>query len=289
MRIGPEPRTSTVEAIKGILYRADLTLALRVSFPLVPQTPLTALPKGIFFDLDDTLCAYWDACKVGLRRAFEAHGHEPEVMVGHWAAAFRDFSKEIKSPDWYSGYLLSGERTRTEQMRRALLRVGVEDAELAARLSQSYMEERHRELNLFPDAMDLLTDLKGRYSLGLMTNGPADIQRQEVEKLEIGHFFDPILIEGEMGVGKPKPVVFDRAEALMNLTGAEILMVGNSYSHDIRPALERGWQAIWIRRPSDVPPSANNDAVPEERPTDSPAPTAVISQLLDLRPWLFPS
>ena len=289
MRIGPEPRTSTVDAIKGILYRADLGSALWVSFPLVPQTPLATLPKGIFFDLDDTLCAYWDACKVGLRRAFEEHGHEPEIMVGHWAAAFRDFSKEIKSPDWYPGYLISGERTRTEQMRRALLRIGIEDAELAARLSKSYMEERHRELNLFPDAWDLLTDLQPIYALGLMTNGPADIQRLEVEKLEIGPFFDPILIEGEMGAGKPKPEVFDRAEAATNLSGPEILMIGNSYSHDIRPALERGWQAIWIRRPSDVPPSANNDAVPEERPSGSPEPTAVINQLSELRPWLLPS
>lgn len=27
--------------------------------------------KAIYFDLDDTLCAYWDACKQGLRETFE--------------------------------------------------------------------------------------------------------------------------------------------------------------------------------------------------------------------------
>jgi putative hydrolase of the HAD superfamily len=284
MRIGPEPRTRTVDAIKGILYRAG-----RVSFSSVSESLATPLPRGIFFDLDDTLCAYWDACKLGLRRTFETHGHDPELMVGHWAAAFRDFAKEIKSDTWYPGYLVSGERTRTEQMKLALARVGIEDDAHAAKLSQTYADTRNEELCLFPDALDLLTDLKAHYPLGLMTNGPADIQRQEIATLGIEDFFSVVLIEGELGEGKPKPGVFDRAEAQMGLTPDQILMVGNSYSHDIRPALERGWQAVWVRRPSDVPPSANNDALPEEKPTDGPEPTLTITHLSELRPWLLPS
>ena len=29
--------------------------------------------KVIYFDLDDTLCAYWHACKTGLQKTFEIY------------------------------------------------------------------------------------------------------------------------------------------------------------------------------------------------------------------------
>lgn len=60
-------------------------------------------------------------------------------------------------------------------------------------------------------------------------------------------------------------------------------MVGNSYSHDIRAALEFGWHAIWIRRPSDVPPSAAGETLePEAFPAGAPEPDAVIGELSEL-------
>jgi putative hydrolase of the HAD superfamily len=109
----------------------------------------------------------------------------------------------------------------------------------------------------------------------------------EVATLDLEQFFDPILIEGEMGEGKPKPAVFKRAAELMNCEPSELLMVGNSYNHDVLPALVAGWKAIWIRRPSDVPPSTEHvDSKPEERPHDMPEPDAVINDLRSLLPLL---
>lgn len=232
--------------------------------------------KAVYFDLDDTLCRYWDASKAALRTAFEKHGPEgytPEEMVGHWAAAFREFSPLVKSPEMYKIYLKSGQTTRTEQMRRALVSVGVEDQERAEALSHAYMTHRDANLRLFDESLAVLDHLKGRYPLGLITNGPADIQRQEVNSLNIGPYFDNIFIEGEVGFGKPLPEVFRMAERAVGMNPEQVLMVGNSYGHDIRPAIEAGWRTLWVRRPSDVPPSAPGvNPKPECRPEDSPAP-----------------
>lgn len=245
--------------------------------------------KGIVFDLDDTLCAYWDACKIGLRRAFEQEGpsHVPvEQAVREWAVAFREFAPSLKHTGWYEGYLREGEPTRTEQMRRTLGRMGIEDDEHAMRLSQAYLVERDRALSLFPDAIEVLDALQSRYQLGLMTNGPADIQRMEIATLGIEHYFAPILIEGELGEGKPFASVFRRAEDVMQLGADQMLMVGNSYGHDVRAALDNGWQAVWVRRPSDVPPSAGDAETVESRPPDGPEPGAVIGELRELLPLL---
>lgn len=255
-----------------------------------PGRPDLSSVSYIFFDLDDTLCGYWDASKAALREAFEAHGPEgfsTDEHVQHWAAAFREFSPTLKQTGWYEGYLLKGEPTRTEQMRLTLKRMGIEDEELAMELSEAYAAARNSNLALFTDALNVLETLKPLYPMGLITNGPADIQRQEIATLGIERYFDNVYIEGEMGRGKPLPEVFEQIASEVGRQPHEILMVGNSYAHDVKPALRAGWFAIWVRRDSDVPPSYGNTAKPEERPADDPVPHATIgnlSELLELLP-----
>ena len=242
--------------------------------------------RAIYFDLDDTLCGYWNASKVGLHRAFELHGpegHHPGDLIKHWAAAFRKFAPGLKHTGWYDTYLKNAEPTRTEQMRLMLERLEIEDPERASLLSQAYMEERDRALKLFPDAIAVIEALHASYPLGLITNGPADVQRQEINTLGIEHYFKNIFIEGEMGEGKPLKGVFDRAAATVGCQPHELLMVGNSYSHDIRAALDFGWHAVWVRRDSDVPPSAQGETLrPEEFPSGAPEPDAIIGELSEL-------
>jgi len=242
--------------------------------------------KVVFFDLDDTLCGYWEASKIALRRAFEMHGppgHSVEEMVQHWAASFREFSPGIKRTGWYEGYLKKGEPTRTEQMRLTLARVGVDDDAKAKLLSEAYAEERNLNLKLFSDALPVLEKLKTRFTLGLITNGPADVQRQEIATLGIAHYFPHIYIEGEMGRGKPLPEVFEMICVDVGVKPSEIVFVGNSYAHDVKPALDAGWHAIWVRRPTDVPPSmAGHRAEPESLPEGAPEPDAVVAHLSEL-------
>jgi putative hydrolase of the HAD superfamily len=252
-----------------------------------------AAVRGIYFDLDDTLCGYWDASKRAMRQTFAElapEGVSAEAMLGHWAEVYRTFAKEIKTDKWYPGYLISGEPTRTEQMRLALEAAGRPDEAHARRLGDRYRELRNEYLERFPETTAVLDALVPHYPLGLITNGPADIQREEIATLSLDGYVKHVFIEGEMGEGKPKPGVFARAAAAMGLAPEELLMVGNSYGHDIVPAIVAGWKTAWIRRPSDVPPSARPNAKPEERPSDGPIPTVEISDLRQLfQPGFFDS
>jgi putative hydrolase of the HAD superfamily len=247
----------------------------------VPMSPITTrlAVRAIYFDLDDTLCGYWDASKAGLRTTFEGHpvnGLSVDEMTRHWAEAFRAFCTTLKAEGWYERYLSNGEPTRTECMRLALLRMGVDDPALARKMGDAYANARNANLTLFEGSLEALEELSERYPLGLITNGPADIQRQEIATLGIERFFKNIWIEGEMREGKPLESVFRRAQSAVNLPEQEILFVGNSYHHDIAPASRFGWKTLWVRRATDVAPSANKDAKPEERPTNGPAPDGEI-------------
>jgi len=244
-----------------------------------------ATVRAIYFDLDDTLCAYWNASKAALHATFDqhlGHAHSPSDMVSHWAETYREFAPLIKSEEWYPLYLVSGDPTRKEHMRRTITRIGLADEALAAALSATYRYERNARLELFPDALATLTHLHRHFPLGLMTNGPADIQREEVAQLGIGGFFTHYFIEGEVGVGKPVPYVFEKARAAVGFAPEEILMVGNSFGHDIRPAIAAGWKTVWLRRDTDVPPSARPGTLPELPPADGPQPTGILGELAPL-------
>lgn len=246
--------------------------------------PAPLPPKVVVFDLDDTLCGYWNAARYGLKRAFEVHsetGKTPEEMLALWGEEFGGLVKELSQPRWYSKYCQSGETTRRELMKRVLARLEIRDVQLVQDMSDTYYIERHGALELFPESIETLEALKGRFRLAMITNGPADIQRQEIETLQIGHYFDPVLIEGEMGMGKPNPEVMNRLESLTDAKGEEILMVGNSFGHDVKPAQAAGWRTVWIRRPSDVAPSSRTGK-PEEMPEEATPPDFIIHDLREL-------
>lgn len=245
--------------------------------------------KAIYFDLDDTLCGYWDAAKGGLRVAFEKHpvpGHTLDESLAAWAEVFRQFSPTLKQKTkLYGEYLTSGTTTRTHQMQRTLLHLGVDDHELAHNLSFAYMVARDQNLKLFPEVLPVIKKLHKTYPLGLITNGPADIQNQEVDTLSIRKYLSHIFIEGELRIGKPHDIVFDKAREAMNLEPEQILMVGNSFGHDILPAVKHGWVAAWIRRDTDVA-MGSKTGLPDPIPTSGPMPDAIIDSIDQLLPLL---
>jgi len=250
----------------------------------VGAEPILEGVKAIYFDLDDTLCGYWDAAKGGLRAAFEAHpipGKTTDESLAAWANEFRRFAHELKTSHWYEIYLTQGGVTRVQLINETLEALGLHDPELAWKIGDTYGKERDARLKLFPEVKNVLGALHNRYPLGLITNGPADVQRQEIETLGIGDYFDHVFIEGEMGMGKPHASVMRRAEQAVGGHGGEILFVGNSYAHDMLPAIELGWRTAWVRRPSDVPPSSKSGK-PEERPPGSPAPDMEMDDLCHL-------
>lgn len=238
--------------------------------------------RAVYFDLDDTLCGYWDAAKIGLEKTFAAAPDlgPTDVVLEHWATEFRVFCGSLKTTPWYPGYLKLGEPTRTELMRLTLLRLGIDDPVRARLLGDQYGRHRDRALELFPEVPAVLDQLQKHFPLGLITNGPADIQRQEIATLDLDRYMTHIFIEGEMGRGKPIVEIFHEAAAAVSLESHQILFVGNSYGHDIAPAINAGWRTAWIRRPSDVPPSAQGkEARPESLPVGAREPDLMITSL----------
>jgi HAD superfamily hydrolase (TIGR01509 family) len=126
------------------------------------------------------------------------------------------------------------------------------DHELAGRLTASYFAHRDRDPALFDDALPCLTALRGRYRLGLLSNGS-----RLPDSVGLGGFFEVVVFAQDHQVAKPDHGLFAVVEEQMDVAPAHCLLVGDHPLNDVVGAKRSGWRAVWIDRDGDgayVPP-----------------------------------
>lgn len=227
--------------------------------------------RAVFFDLDGTL--YDEAG--GMARALdETLGIMADLVGGLDVAAARRLYPEVGRVVWESADLLPpgpDPRARSSEIRRVLWgrlmeRCGrpVSD-ELAGRLASLYTEARRRHHRLFPEVqgvLDRLDDIRrddGLLHVGLITNGPADLQRDKLDFCGLAGRFEPVVVSAELGAAKPDAQIFAAALERAALTPDEALYIGDNPEKDVAGARQAGWRAVWVNRtqapfPPGLPP-----------------------------------
>ncbi|WP_043307940.1 HAD family hydrolase [Pseudomonas sp. ML96] len=195
----------------------------------------------ITFDLDDTL---WDVAPVmhgaeaALREwlASEAPRLGPVPIEHLWAIRTRLLDAD------------PGLKHRLSELRRRILFHALEDAgyahgeadELAELGFQVFLSARH-QVQLFPEVHPTLERLALRYTLGVITNGNADVRR-----LGLADYFRFALCAEELGIGKPDPHPFNTALQRAGMQAAQAVHIGDHPSDDIAGAKAAGLRAIWF-------------------------------------------
>ena len=95
------------------------------------------------------------------------------------------------------------------------------------------------------------------HPVGLITNGPSDIQRLKLEQSGLTGAFGAEVLSGELGMGKPEPAVFTGLLAELGADPAASVMVGDSWERDVLGGIGAGMSAVWI---------ADGRPLPEHRP-----------------------
>ena len=230
-------------------------------------------PRAIFFDMDDTLLNP----SGGVAAAWELACREASATIGCEWTVLRDALLRDMMAFWRDEAAVEHWRTRLVEARehviaQTLAAEGWDPGQMQ-RISDRYGAERETRLALFTDAAETLEALRSRgYKLGLLTNGPADMQRAKVNRFVLEQYFDVVVIEGEFGRGKPHREVFDHALATVGATPSEAWHVGDNLYADIGGAQQAGLHATWIHR----------DRL-ELKDSSMPVPDRVIGHLPELR------
>ena len=206
-------------------------------------------PRALLLDLDDTILddsslvhdSWRDAC------AGQAHRlapFDPALVTD----AIRKTSKWFwDDPDRHREGRLELESARRQVVRLALRELGIDDQELADCIGDAYSQRRDIGMQALPDAIETVRWLResGR-RLALLTNGAAAAQRKKITRFEIADLFDVILVEGELGFGKPDERVYRRALNALDVSPAETWMVGDNLEWDVAAPQKLGMRGVWI-------------------------------------------
>jgi putative hydrolase of the HAD superfamily len=238
------------------------------------------VPSALLLDLDDTILDDSTRVHESWREACAAHAArlaplDASVVVD----AIRKTSKWFwDDPDRHREGRLQLEAARREVVKLALLDLGIEDADLAAGIGDAYSHYRDIGMEPLPDAIDTVRWLRasGR-RLALLTNGAAVAQRRKITRFEIAGLFDAILVEGELGFGKPDERVYRRALSALEVKPADAWMVGDNLEWDVAAPQKLGMTGVWI--------DARGRGVPDQ---SAVKPDYIVRSLADLRSLIEP-
>ncbi len=207
------------------------------------------LPKALFFDLDDTIISFDAGSEPGWVTVCDEFcnkyaSYDPGLLLG----AINDYRK------WYWG---DKERhrigrnnmnaARRDIVTGAFESLGIDNRVHAFEIADNYSRLRLQNLELFPKAAETLESLRTLgLKLALLTNGDSYSQRYKIDKFKLEKYCDLILVEGELGFGKPDPRVYEKALCDLCLLPMDVWMIGDNLEWDIASPQKLGIFSVWV-------------------------------------------
>ena len=199
----------------------------------------------VIFDLDNTLCDHWTSLMIRLDHAFRPAIPDDEARAKLVAASI-----EIASDG-------------TDHFEELLSNAGAAGPEALELALDRYGSDRYRGLKLYEDVLDGIATVSERFEVGIITNGPTNIQQPKIDLLEIESLFSFVLISESAGFWKPDPRIFELALAHIGVPAHQVVYVGDSPDHDVAGAKLAGLDVVWMNRrgldwPADIRPGPDH-------------------------------
>lgn len=201
--------------------------------------------KHLFFDLDHTLWDFEKNSYEALVEIFSKH-NLTELGVSNFDNFFGRY-KVINEFYWdeYRKGLIEKEKLRYIRFHEALQEFGVRDLLLAKRVADDYVGISPKKKNLRPFAIDVLTYLKAKYVLHIITNGFQEVQYIKLKNSGLIDFFDVIVTSESAGYKKPAPQIFTHSMRQAGAKRKESLMIGDNLVADLIGARGVGMDQVF--------------------------------------------
>jgi N-acylneuraminate-9-phosphatase len=215
--------------------------------------------KCLFLDLDDTLCDTKGADNYAVQE-FALYLYKEFKLENSLKIAQQFLYVIYNTPDDFTHEALR--KSNTSEHRALLLEFvlhayGVKNMQLSQirKLNATFKDIRMHHFDYFKGVKNRLVELKSKYKLVLITNGPPYSQRPKIDKTRIDKVVDHILVGDEQEHSKPHPSIFESALNFSGCNKDEVIHIGDSTASDIQGANNFGIDSIWI--------NADNKKIPE--------------------------
>lgn len=187
--------------------------------------------KGIFFDVGGTLCKSPDNKKPSFKKALASFTNRPAT----------DFNVNKQN------YLWTSSAPKKKLIIQLCQDLKIDDRENLYKKLAAYSYK----ICLYKDVESCLKKLSTKYKLGLLSNTTVWTAFDH-HKLGLDRYIKLSILSCRVGVAKPDEKIFGYAQKAIGLNAEELLYVGDSFEHDIRPALMAGWKSVLLCRDKNI-------------------------------------
>lgn len=232
--------------------------------------------RAVFFDLDDTLFDHQHCARAALAGVRDAHpcfaALPPEDIERHHGHILEDLHLQVMSGQ------LPLDAARIERFRRLYAVVGhAAEETLVAQTASAYREHYIRSRREVSGATALLAEVRKHAQVVIVSNNLLEEQQDKLRHCGLDRYVDVLVVSEEAGVAKPDPKIFEIALERARCTAAEAVMVGDSWTNDIRGAMAAGIRPIWFNRTGRQAPDPDVDVIRSLEP-----PPDVLRRILGL-------
>ncbi|CAA6803330.1 MAG: Putative FMN hydrolase (EC; 5-Amino-6-(5'-phosphoribitylamino)uracil phosphatase [uncultured Thiotrichaceae bacterium] len=194
--------------------------------------------RCITFDLDDTLWECWPIIEKAEKAMYEwLNKHFPRV-TNH-----RDFDTLLQHRIQFVKDRPNRHHNLTQLRKDWLSQLAHEHNYPKEACEEGYQVFwlARNEVVFLEGILNTLERLSSQYSLGVITNGNADVAH-----IGVGHLFDFSIKSEDAGVAKPHPDIFHLASQYAKVPTSQILHVGDDPIADIKGAQAVGMKTLWV-------------------------------------------
>jgi HAD superfamily hydrolase (TIGR01549 family)/HAD superfamily hydrolase (TIGR01509 family) len=205
--------------------------------------------QAVFFDMGGTVETYWYTAELrlqatpGIAQRLRAAGIDLNLsnadlcrLVTEGLGRHHGWSKqtllELPAPQIWHDYILKGFSYDPQALDR-----------IAEDLTTYYETHfYHREMR--PEVPAVLEAIRGMgLKIGLISNVRSRGQVPfNLDRYQLRHYFDPIVLSSEYGRRKPDPAIFHHAARLANVPTSQCVYVGDRIARDILGARKAGYR-----------------------------------------------
>jgi putative hydrolase of the HAD superfamily len=200
----------------------------------------------VFFDLDRTL---WDFASNSKKTLTELiHKYQlPEKGIGSADLFIEEYLK-INEQLWeqYGRNIIDKDTLRFQRFHQTLLKYGIDDPNISEGIGNDYVSMSADRTDLFPGAVEVLTYLREKYSLHIITNGFEEVQHVKLQKSGIDVYFSSVITSEMAGYKKPDPGIFEFSFRHAGCDPGKSIMIGDSMEADIKGARNVGMHQIFF-------------------------------------------
>ena len=215
------------------------------------------MKKHIFFDLDHTIWDFDRNAEETLNELY--HTYKLNELGLKSCADFILKYTENNHQLWTDYHLgkITKDFLRSERFSKTFLELGIHPDSVPHQFEDDYVSISPTKTNLFEDAERVLSYLKEKYTLHIISNGFKETTLTKMNLSNLNPYFEHVIISEDVGVNKPNPIIFEYALDKAKASKEESIMIGDSLEADIYGALNFGMEAIFFNplekdKPTDV-------------------------------------